>query len=126
MGQLFSHTNTSKVMLIMERNAQTQHFVQNLILVEVFFVSMHILFLQSGNETVLFFRMAKFEMSVMDVLIFKMTMQTREVYYCGLIKTATSSFFFYMQITVKLNMSKYLKVSLRSRQCLNTPESQLK
>lgn len=87
---------------------------------------MHSLFLQSGNETVSFFRMAKFEMSVMDVLIFKMTMQTREVYYCGLIKTATFFFFFYMQITVKLNMSKYLKVSLRSRQSLNTPESQLK
>lgn len=52
---------------------------------------MHSLFLQSGNETVLFFRMAKFEMSVMDVLIFKMIMQTRD-YYCGLIKTAT--FFF--------------------------------
>lgn len=86
---------------------------------------MHSLFLQFGNETVLFFRMAKFEMSVMDVLIFKMIMQTREVYYCGLIKAATF-FFFYMQITVKVNMSKYLKVSLRSRQCLNTPESQLK
>lgn len=77
----------------MERNAQTQHFVQNLILVEVFFVSMHSLFLQSGNETVSFFRMAKFEMSVLDVLIFKMTMQTREVYYCGLIKAATFFFF---------------------------------
>lgn len=40
-----------------------------------------------------FFRMAKFEMSVMDVLIFKMIMQTREVYYCGLIKGATFFFF---------------------------------